>query len=206
MKQTVKAELVYLSCTSREIPFYFFYPFCTFKLSCLLNPLQVSAATAQSMTCLKTVPYLGCGGSCTVFRSRWGSQMWPSNHRNNQPNPPSLSSPQHTQGRPGEARFLTSLPAHSPTSSPSSSVTVYFSLTRKHAVPLISACPCQAGAEGRADSSVPDVPPCSSAPLDRGGGFAAQDATSNWPPGEEWPDLHTPAHAHRQGPQTAGGG
>lgn len=64
----------------------------------------------------------------------------------------------------------------------------------------------QAGAEGRADAPVADLPPCSSAALDRGGGLAAQDAAGVRPPGEEWLDLHTPPHAHRQGPQTAGGG
>lgn len=64
----------------------------------------------------------------------------------------------------------------------------------------------QAGAEGRADSFVPDLSPCAPVPLDRGGGFAKQDATGEGPPGEERPDLHPPTHAHRQGPQTAGGG
>lgn len=63
----------------------------------------------------------------------------------------------------------------------------------------------QAGAEGRTDSIVPDVPPRSPAALDRGGGFSTQDATGDWLPYEEWPDLHPPARAHRQGPQTAGG-
>lgn len=37
----------------------------------------------------------------------------------------------------------------------------------------------QAGAEGRTDSIVPDVPPRSPAALDRGGGFSTQDATGD---------------------------
>lgn len=64
----------------------------------------------------------------------------------------------------------------------------------------------QAGAEGRTDSTVPDVSPRSAAALDRGGGFSTQDGTGDWLPDEERPDLHPPARAHRQGPQTAGGG
>lgn len=55
------------------------------------------------MTCPKTVPYPSCGGSCIAFRSRWGSQRQPNNHRNKQPNPtcpPSLSLLQPMQGSP----------------------------------------------------------------------------------------------------------
>lgn len=63
----------------------------------------------------------------------------------------------------------------------------------------------QAGAEGRTDSTVPDLSPRSAVALDRGGGFSAQDAAGDWLPDEERPDLHPPARAHRQGPQTAGG-
>lgn len=68
----------------------------------------------------------------------------------------------------------------------------------------ISIC-FQAGAEGRADSYVPDFSPCPSAPLDLGGGLATQDASGDRPADEERPDLHSPTHAHRQGPQTTGG-
>lgn len=63
----------------------------------------------------------------------------------------------------------------------------------------------QAGAEGRTDPTVPDVPPRFAAALDRGGGFSAQDAAGDRLPREERPDLHPPARAHRQGPQAAGG-
>lgn len=84
------------------------------------------------------------------------------------------------------------------------SLTLHFFVTHKHTVPLFLSI--QASAEGRADSSVSDLPPCSSASLDRGGGFSAQDASGDRPPGQERPDLHTPTHAHCQGPQTAGGG
>lgn len=68
----------------------------------------------------------------------------------------------------------------------------------------ISIC-FQAGAEGRADSYVPDFSPCPSAPLDLGGGLTTQDASGDRPADEERPDLHSPTHAHRQGPQTTGG-
>lgn len=69
----------------------------------------------------------------------------------------------------------------------------------------LSVC-VQAGSEGRADASVADFPACSSLPLDRGGRLAAQDASGDHPSDEERPELHASKCAHRQGPQTAGGG
>lgn len=113
-------------CTSRTLP----YCFGTLN-ACLL--CQVNAVTAQSTTCLKTVPYLGCGGKCTVFRSRWGSLRRPNNPRNRRPNLPSLpslSSPQHMQGSRWGRFPHSSLPA---CLSPPSSVTL-------DTIPLISVC------------------------------------------------------------------
>lgn len=66
--------------------------------------------------------------------------------------------------------------------------------------------PSQAGAEGGAHAPLPDAPPCATAPLDPGGGFSPQDAPGDRLPGQERPELHTPAHTHAQGPQAAGGG
>lgn len=63
--------------------------------------LQDNAVTVPSMTCLKIVPYLGCGGKWTVFRSRWRSLRRPDSPRNQQPSPPyppSLLLPLHMQG------------------------------------------------------------------------------------------------------------
>lgn len=62
---------------------------------------QDNAVTVPSMTCLKIVPYLGCGGKWTVFRSRWRSLRRPDSPRNQQPSPPypsSLLLPLHIQG------------------------------------------------------------------------------------------------------------
>lgn len=83
------------------------------KTVCFL-PLQVSAVTALSMTCPKIVPYPGCGGSCTVSRSKWGSLRLPSNLRNSQQSPPSLWSPQHMQGSEVQClAFFPPIPPHS---------------------------------------------------------------------------------------------
>lgn len=133
--------------------------------------LKVSAVTAQSTTCLKTVLYLGCEESCIVFKSRWESQRRPNSPRNNQsspPYPPSLSSPQHTQGRPpyyipqSLSRFIPSLLHYCTTP-----------FTHKCPDSIIFVCHVQAGAKSWADSFVPDIPPSSSASLDCGRGLAS---------------------------------
>lgn len=166
----------------------------TSEESHLMSFLQDNAVTVPSMTCPKIGPYLGCGGNWTVFRSRWRSLRPPDSPRNKHPSrpyPPSLSSPRHMQGS------CYSLLTTGARSSP------HFSLHLVTQNTLFLTV--QAGAEGRTDAIVPDVPPHSPAALDRGGGFSTQDTTGDWLPYEEWPDLHPPARAHRQGPQTAGG-
>lgn len=144
---------------------------------------QASAATARSTTCPKTAPYLACVTSSTAFRLTSGSWRRRSS-RPSPPCPPSSSSLRHTRGRPPVPAAL---------------------LRRRHLFIYIFVFTPQAGSEGGADPPVPDVPPRPSAPLDRRGGLAAQDASRGGAPEDERRDVHAPPRAHRQGAQAAGG-